>query len=154
MTLSAKAMERINGMTKGQVLKAIQDIEDGLGNPAALEALNARLLKFAPPAPTPFPRQTELTEAYAQIKIWSDTAKKLIKEARDGNHTFVNSDSVTVKPGRARKANIEHKGSLVAIVIDGKSYGSFSAVAVAFPDIQPHLNRAISRNWREHVLAA
>ena len=155
MTISQKAQERINGMTKGQVQRALADIEDGLGNPANLEALNARMLKFAPPAPTPFPRQAELDKAYSEWKAWGKVIKDLHTEARAGNHSYVNSDGESVKPGRARKATVENKGDMVDITLtDGSVFTSFTAVAVANPDIRPDLSREISRNWREHVMLA
>lgn len=152
MELSQKAMERINGMTKGQVQRALADIQDGIGNPAALDALLARMLKFAPPAPTPFPRQAELDEAYAQIKLWSDTAKELIKEAKQGNYTYRNSDSQTVRPGRARKAATTTTGK-AQIVIGANVYTSWSKAADG-ENVKPDLSRTVARNWRPLVMAA
>ena len=152
MTLSQKAMERIAGMTKGQVQKAIQDIEDGLGNPAALEALNARMLKFAPPAPTPFPRQADLDEAYAQWKAWGVTIRTLTAEARAGNHTFTNGDGENVKPGKRRKAPATTTGK-ASIVIGKNVYKSWSEAADG-ENVKPDLSRTVARNWRPLVMAA
>ena len=152
MTLSAKAMERINEMSKGQVQKQIQDIEDGLGNPAALEALNARMLKFAPPAATPFPKQKELDEAYSQFKAWGATIKTLTAEARTGNHTFTNGDGATVKPGRARKAQTTTTGK-AQICIGDNVYTSWSKAADG-ENVRPDLSRDTARNWRPLVMDA
>lgn len=153
MTLSQKAMERINGMTKGQVQRALADIEDGLGNPAALDALNARMLKFAPPAPTPFPKQAELNEAYAQWKSWGATIKTLTAEARAGNHTFTNGDGQTVKPGKQRKATTTTTTGKAQIVIGDNIYTSWSKAADG-ENVKPELDRNIARNWRPLVMAA
>lgn len=146
--------DQIGTMDKSQVkaargLGSLLSEEDKTGLDARWTALTA------PPAPTPFPRQEELDEAYAQIKSWSDAAKGLIAEARQGNHTYHKADGAVVKPSKQRKASVENKGDMIDITLaDGSVFTSFTAVAVANPDIRPDLSREISRNWREHVMLA
>ena len=145
--------EIIDGMDKSQVKAA-----KGLGsllNDDDKTMLDARLAVLtAPPAPTPFPKQSQLDEAYAQLKAWSETIKGLHAEARAGNHTFTNGDGQTVKPGKTRKATSKPTASVVAIVIDGQSHKSFTAAAEALKDVRPDLSRTVSRNWRPEVMAA
>ncbi len=143
--------DQIGTMDKSQVkaargLGSLLSEEDKTGLDARWTALTA------PPAPTPFPRQKELDEAYAQIKSWSDAAKGLIAEARQGNHTFTNGDGATVKPGRTRKAQTTTTGK-AQICIGDNVYTSWSKAADG-ENVKPELSRTIARNWRPLVMDA
>ena len=142
--------DMINGMDKAQVKAA-----KGLGSLLSDDdkaMLDARLAVLtAPPAPTPFPKQAELTDAYAQWKSWGATIKTLVGEARTGNHTFTNGDGETVKPGKQRKASATT--GKAQIVIGANVYTSWSAAADG-ENVKPDLSRTIARNWRPLVMAS
>lgn len=141
--------EIIDSMDKSQVKAA-----RGLGsllNDDDKTWLDARLAVLtAPPAPTPFPRQAELDKAYSEWKAWGKVIKDLHTEARAGNHSYVNSDNVTVKPGRARKATITGKAQ---ICIGENVYTSWQKAADG-ENVKPDLSRTVARNWRPLVMAA
>lgn len=143
--------EQIGSMDKTQVKAA-----KGLGSLLSDDdkaMLDARLAVLtAPPAPTPFPRQAELDEAYAQWKAWGVTIKGLHAEARAGNHTYRNADGETVKPGKQRKATTTTTGK-AQIVIGANVYKSWSEAADG-ENVKPDLSRTVARNWRPLVMAA
>lgn len=142
--------EIIDGMDKSQVKAA-----KGLGtllnddDKAMLEARWTALT--APPAPTPFPKQAELTDAYAQLAAWAETIKTLHTEARAGNHTYIRGDGETVKAAKTRKAPV--KAGKATIVIGGNTYTSWQKAADG-ENVKPELDRKVSRNWRPLVMAA
>lgn len=140
--------EIIDGMDKSQVKAA-----KGLGsilNDDDKTMLDARLAVLtAPPAPTPFPKQAELTDAYAQWKSWGATIKTLVSEARTGNHTFTNGDGETVKAAKTRKAPVTTEAKPVMIV-DGREYTAWRSIADEYK-VRPHLPRD-GQNWRKPVM--
>ena len=142
--------EIIDGMDKTQVKAA-----KGLGsllNDDDKTMLDARLTVLtAPPAPTAFPKQSELDEAYAQWKAWGETIKALHTEARLGNHTYIRADGETVKPGKTRKAPV--RTGKATIVIGGTEYKSWTEAANGL-NVHPEYDRNVARNWRPLVMAA
>ena len=143
--------DQIGTMDKSQVkaargLGSLLSEEDKTGLDARWTALTA------PPAPTPFPKQEELDEAYAQIKSWSDAAKGLIAEARQGNHTYHKADGAVVKPSKQRKAATNKTGK-AQIVIGERVYTSWSKAADG-ENVRPDLSRDTARNWRPLVMDA
>lgn len=143
--------EQIGKMSKAEVkaaraLDAFLSDDDKTGLDARWQALTA------PPAPTAFPRQTELDEAYSEWQAWGQTIKELHAAARAGNHTFVKADGTTAKPGRARKAATTKTGK-AQIVIDGRVYTSWNKAADG-ENVRPDLDRGTARNWRPLVMDA
>lgn len=118
-----------------------------------VKTLNDRLAELtAPPAPSPFPRQAELDEAYSEWQAWGQTIKELHAAARAGNHTFVKADGTVAKPGRARKSQTTTTGK-AQIVIGERVYTSWSKAADG-ENVKPELSRTIARNWRPLVMDA
>jgi hypothetical protein len=131
------------------------------------DAITARMdVLTAPPAPTPFPKQDALTEAFEQWKAWDGVIKDLTAEARAGNHTYVVDPAegpVTPKkqrkprdpnaPKRERKqSDKERKPADGRPVVNGVEYRSFKAAAdglgltagMAQEDID-------AKSWRRHL---
>ncbi len=143
--------EQIGKMSKAEV-KAAKNLDAFLSDDDR-KNLDARWQALtAPPAPTPFPKQEELDEAYAQIKLWSDAAKGLIAEARQGNHTYHKADGTVSKPGRARESQTTTTGK-AQIVIGERVYTSWSKAADG-ENVRPDLSRDTARNWRPLVMDA
>jgi len=143
--------EVIARMDKSQVAAALK--LSGLLDAETISRLSARKDALnAPPARTPFPRQAELNEAYEQIRIWSDAAKGLIKEARDGGHTFQDSSGTVKGERRARgtaKSGNTTKRQAFTITANGTDYNSWREVAddlCARPDLPRD-----KTNWRKIV---
>ena len=142
---------QIDGMSKAEV-KAALNLAAYLSEDV-LKMLNDRMVALtAPPTPTPFPKQSELDDAYEQFKAWGATIKTLTAEARTGNHTFTNGDGATVKPTRTRKAPTGTAGK-AQIVIGDNTYTSWQKAADG-ENVKPDLSRTVSRNWRPLVMAA
>lgn len=128
--------ETINKMDKAQVAAALK--LSGLLDAETVAKLNARKDALNAPAdPTPFPRQSELTDAWSQWKAWGETIKELVTEARKGNHTYVVDPKEGVKGKRAPRATRQpRKSSEVRTVMtltvkteDGEEHASFRAAA-------------------------
>ena len=142
--------DMIDKMSKAEV-KAAKNLDAFLSDDdrTMLDARWAALT--APPAPTAFPKQAELDEAYAQWKAWGETIKALHTEARLGNHTYHKADGETVKPGKTRKAPV--KAGKATIVIGGTEYKSWTEAANGL-NVHPEYDHSVARNWRPLVMAA
>lgn len=160
--------EQIAAFDKAQC-KALLSKFDGMLDDATKAALTARVEELvAPPAPTAFPKQDELTAAYEQWKAWGDVAKGLIAEAKAGNHTYTDNDGKTVQPKKARKVRdpnaaprqrkvntdgspVERK-SMSRPVIGGVEYSSFEQAARALGQVGNLPEDEIkARSWRRHL---
>jgi len=130
--------EMINKMDKAQVAAALKLA--GLLDTETVAKLNARKDALAaPPAPTPFPKQAELTDAFENIAAWSEIAKALIKEARDGNHTWTDKDGEVkgTRKERAKSAAGDKSKSsddkavsgITVVTEDGAEHASFRLTA-------------------------
>lgn len=128
--------EMIDKMDKAQVAAALKLA--GLLDTETVAKLNARKDALAaPPAPTPFPKQAELTDAFENIAAWSEIAKALIKEARDGNHTWTDEDGEVkgTRKERAKSTGGKSEGSdvkvsgITVVTEDGAEHASFRLAA-------------------------
>ena len=146
--------EVIDKMDKAQVNAALKLA--GLLDAETVSRLNARKDALnAPPAKTPFPRQAELDAAYDAMRENQDKIKKLIKEARDGNHTYVYESQVKgirkVSDGEPRSKNTS-KRQVMQIIVGSKTYNSWREVA---DEHCPRLDLPRDKtNWRKIVQRA
>jgi len=130
--------EVIDKMDKAQVAAALKLA--GLLDSETVARLNTRKDALsAPPAPTPFPKQAELTDAFDNIAAWSEIAKALIKEARDGNHTWTDKEGAVkgTRKERAKKSVGDKSESsdggrvtgITVVTEDGAEHASFRLAA-------------------------
>lgn len=127
--------ETINKMDKAQVTAALR--LSGLLDAETVAKLNARKDALNAPAErTPFPKQAELTDAFENIAAWSEIAKALIKEARDGNHTWIDQTGTVKGTRKERAASNKSKSSdgkaisgITVVTEDGAEHASFRLAA-------------------------
>lgn len=131
--------EQVAAMDKAQC-KALLSKFDGMLDAATKKLLTARIEQLDKPAdPTPFPRQSELTDAWSQWKYWGGEIKELVAEARKGNHTYVVDPKEGVKGKRAprttrqpRKSKSSEVRTVMTLTVkteDGEEHASFRAAA-------------------------
>lgn len=128
--------ETINKMDKAQVAAALKLA--GLLDAETVAKLNARKDALNAPAErTPFPKQAELTDAFANIAAWSEVAKALLKEARDGNHTWTDQAGEVKGIRKQRAASDKSKSEssddkvsgITVITEDGAEHAKFRLAA-------------------------
>ena len=127
--------ETINKMDKAQVAAALKLA--GLLDADTVAKLNARKDALNAPAErTPFPKQAELTDAFDNIAAWSEIAKALIKEAREGNHTWTDQTGQIKGIRKERAASNKSESSdgktvsgITVVTEDGAEHASFRLAA-------------------------
>jgi len=130
--------EMIDRMDKAQVAAALKLA--GLLDAETVAKLNARKDALNAPAErTPFPKQAELSDAFENIAAWSEIAKALIKEARDGNHTWTDAAGEVkgTRKERAKKSAGDKSESsdggrvsgITVVTEDGAEHASFRLAA-------------------------
>lgn len=130
-TISFTAAQ-IAAMDKKVCKSMLRDL-DAMLDDATKALLAARIEQLEkPPEPTPFPRQSELTDAWSQWKYWGGEIKALVEEARKGNHTYLVDPKEGVKGRRAARGKSKSEGNVSRITVqteDGQTFSSFRQAA-------------------------
>jgi len=130
---------QVAAMDKKACKSMLRDL-DAMLDDATKKLLTARIEQLERPAdPTPFPRQTELTDAWRQWSAWGETVKELVGEARKGFHSYIlNPREGTVTPKRQQRKNGTTRGKAedLQITVNDVNYASWKDVCDA---IYPNL---------------
>lgn len=129
---------QVAAMDKKACKSMLRDL-DAMLDDATKALLSARIEALDKPAdPTPFPRQSELTEAWQQWQQWGATVKDLVTEARKGFHSYIlDPKEGTVTPKRRQRkdgtGNNTKRGKAedLQITVNGVDYDSWTAVCDA-----------------------
>ena len=129
---------QVAAMDKRACKSMLRDL-DAMLDAATKALLTARIEALNKPAePTPFPRQSELTDAWQQWQQWGTTVKELVTEARKGFHSYtLDPKEGTVTPKRQQRKDAAGGGTTrgkaedLQITVNGLDCDSWTAVCDA-----------------------
>lgn len=137
MTTITFTAAQVEAMDKKACKSMLRDLNAMLDD-ATKALLTARIEQLERPAePTPFPRQSELTDAWQQWQQWGETVKELVTDARKGFHSYVlDPKEGTVTPKRHQRKDgtggtTRGKAEDLQITVNGVDYDSWTAVCDA-----------------------